>query len=63
MGLLVASALMESSFLQKLVFTIVFAAITAGIIQAARHMGSSVEQSMDADTLKARTPKPTPRRF
>lgn len=54
---------MESSFLQKLVFAIIFAAITAGIIQAARHMGSSVQESMDADTIKARTPTPTPRRF
>lgn len=63
MGLLVGCGLMEHTFLQKLVFVIVFAAITAGIIQAARHMGSSVQQSMDADTIKTKTPVPTPRRY
>lgn len=54
---------MESTFLQKLVFAIIFAALLAGIIQAARHMGSSVEHAMDADTIKARTAKPTPRHY
>lgn len=54
---------MESSFLQKVVFTIIFAALTAGIIQATRHMGSSVQESMDADTIKARKAQPTPRRY
>lgn len=54
---------MESSFFRKLIGAVLLAALTAGIIQAARHMGSSVQESMDADTIKARTPKPTPRRY
>jgi hypothetical protein len=54
---------MESTFIRKLIILIMFAALTAGIIQMARNMGNSVEKSMDADTLKARTPVPTPRRY
>ncbi len=54
---------MEASFLQKLILAIILAAVAASVIQGARNTASSVQKSMDADTLKTKTPVPTPRRF
>lgn len=54
---------MEASFFQKLILTVILAAVAASVIQAARNTANSVQQSMDADTLKTKTPKPTPRRY
>lgn len=60
MGLLVS---METSFFQKLILTIILAAVAASAIQGARHFATSVDKSMNADLIKNRTPKPTPRRY
>ncbi|HEX8372857.1 MAG TPA: hypothetical protein VF585_08765 [Chthoniobacterales bacterium] len=54
---------MEPSFLRSVVLTLLLAAAVAGAIQAARHMGTSVQESMDAGTIKERNARPTPRRF